>query len=105
MNSPSGQVLTWHESCLQCSDCRDDLNMDNVVFNEKLFCKPCYMNAKLNKCDTCSKVGCSIWKVNYQDLFSRYLQLDLLSGANSGTIPALHVMSVERFFWTESLGI
>jgi len=55
MNSSSGQVLTWHESCLQCSDCKDDLNMDNVVFNEKLFCKPCYMNAKLNKCDTCSK--------------------------------------------------
>lgn len=56
MNSESGQVLTWHEDCLQCSVCRLTVSLDNVVFREKLFCKSCYIEHNLNKCDKCSKV-------------------------------------------------
>merc|ERR1712029_592860 len=55
MNSPSGQVLTWHEDCLQCCKCQAALNTENVVFNEKLFCKSCYVDTMLNKCDACVK--------------------------------------------------
>lgn len=56
MNSESGQTLTWHEDCLQCSVCEVRLRMDNVVFKEKLFCKSCYIEASLNKCDKCCEV-------------------------------------------------
>ena len=56
MNSESGQVLTWHEDCLQCSVCHLRVSLDNVVFREKLFCKSCYIENNLNKCDKCHKV-------------------------------------------------
>ena len=56
MHSESGQTLTWHEDCLQCSVCEVRLRMDNVVFKEKLFCKSCYIEASLNKCDKCGEV-------------------------------------------------
>ena len=57
MNSESGQVLTWHEDCLQCSVCHLRVSLDNVVFREKLFCKSCYIEINLNKCDKCTKVS------------------------------------------------
>ena len=61
MNSESGQVLTWHEDCLQCSVCQLRVSLDNVVFREKLFCKSCYIETNLNRCDNCHKV-----RRNYQ---------------------------------------
>ena len=57
MSSESGQVLTWHEDCLQCSVCHLTVSLDNVVFREKLFCKSCYIENNLNKCDKCTKVS------------------------------------------------
>ena len=56
MNSESGQVLTWHEDCLQCSVCHLRVSLDNVVFREKLFCKSCYIENNLHRCDKCDKV-------------------------------------------------
>jgi len=56
MHSDSGQTLTWHQDCLQCSVCQVTLSLQNVVFKEKLFCKSCYIEANLNKCGKCSKV-------------------------------------------------
>ena len=56
MSSESGQVLTWHQACLACSVCQANINLDNVVFKEKLFCKTCYLDAILNKCEQCCKV-------------------------------------------------
>ena len=56
MHCESGQTLTWHEDCLQCSVCQIGLRVDNVVFKQKLFCKSCYIEASLNKCDKCSEV-------------------------------------------------
>ena len=56
MHSDSGQTLTWHEDCLQCSVCQVRVQMDNVVFSDKLFCKSCYIETNLNKCDKCTKV-------------------------------------------------
>jgi len=53
MNATSGAVLTWHEDCLQCSECRKGISLDNVVFKDKLFCKSCYLDTMLNKCDKC----------------------------------------------------
>ena len=44
MNSTNGQVLTWHEDCLQCSVCYAGISLDNVVFRDKLFCKSCYLD-------------------------------------------------------------
>jgi len=55
MASSSGQVLTWHEHCLECSQCNSKLDMSNVVFNEMLFCKSCYLDKMLEKCDKCKK--------------------------------------------------
>ena len=57
MSAKSGQVLTWHEECLKCSVCLLSVSLDNVVFKEKLFCKSCYIENNLNKCDKCTKVG------------------------------------------------
>ena len=57
MNSESGQVLTWHDSCLNCSVCKITVGLDNVVFREKLFCRSCYRENNLNRCDKCSKVS------------------------------------------------
>ena len=57
MHSDSGQTLTWHEDCLQCSVCQVKVQLDNVVFSDKLFCRSCYIETNLNKCDKCSKVG------------------------------------------------
>jgi len=56
MHSDSGQTLTWHEDCLQCSVCQVKVQLDNVVFSDKLFCRSCYIETNLNKCDKCSKV-------------------------------------------------
>ena len=56
MHSDSGQTLTWHQDCLQCSVCAVKVQLGNVVFNEKLFCKSCYIETKLNKCDKCLQV-------------------------------------------------
>ena len=50
MHSEGGQTLTWHEECLQCSVCSIQLQMDNVVFRDKLFCKSCYIQTSLNRC-------------------------------------------------------
>jgi len=55
MSSESGQVLTWHQACLACSVCQANIKLDNVVFKEKLFCKTCYLDAILNKCEQCCK--------------------------------------------------
>ena len=59
MTATNGKVLTWHASCLQCNICRvKPIQLDNVVFNaDKLFCKPCYLNEMLDKCNKCKKVG------------------------------------------------
>ena len=56
MHSDSGQTLTWHQACLQCSVCQVTLSLQNVVFKEKLFCKSCYIESALNKCGKCVKV-------------------------------------------------
>jgi len=62
MSAVSGQVLTWHEDCLQCSVCKARVALDNVVFRDNLFCKTCYLDTMLNKCDACMK---SITGVGY----------------------------------------
>eukprot|EP00092_Neocalanus_flemingeri_P020518 GFUD01022231.1.p1 GENE.GFUD01022231.1~~GFUD01022231.1.p1 ORF type:complete len:519 (+),score=136.93 GFUD01022231.1:269-1825(+) len=55
MQSSTGKVLTWHKDCLQCSVCQSGISLDNVVFKDKLFCKSCYLDTILNKCDKCVK--------------------------------------------------
>jgi hypothetical protein len=55
MNSTNGQVLTWHEDCLQCSVCQAGISLDNVVFRDNLFCKSCYLDTIMDKCDKCAK--------------------------------------------------
>ena len=57
MSAVSGQVLTWHEDCLECSVCKEGVTLDNVVFKDNLFCKTCYLETMLNKCDTCKQVS------------------------------------------------
>eukprot|EP00092_Neocalanus_flemingeri_P072415 GFUD01089154.1.p1 GENE.GFUD01089154.1~~GFUD01089154.1.p1 ORF type:complete len:114 (-),score=22.75 GFUD01089154.1:6-347(-) len=57
MQSSTGKVLTWHKDCLQCSVCQSGISLDNVVFKDKLFCKSCYLDTILNKCDKCVKVS------------------------------------------------
>jgi len=53
MHSSTGQVLTWHQDCLHCSKCSNEVDLDTVVFKEKLFCKSCYLDTVLDKCDKC----------------------------------------------------
>jgi len=57
MSAVSGQMLTWHQACLHCSVCSEGVTLDNVVFRDNLFCKPCYLDTMLNKCEQCRKVG------------------------------------------------
>ena len=60
MHSEGGQTLTWHEECLQCSVCSVRLQMDNVVFRDKLFCKSCYIQTSLNRCrPVCENISSS----------------------------------------------
>ena len=107
MNSTSGQVLTWHEDCLQCSVCQKEISMDNVVFRNKLFCKPCYLDTILNQCDKCEKVnisGISSSAISRSIIcFSQSLVLASLSEESSGTTPVLHVISVKMYFKRENL--
>jgi len=56
LHTDMGQTLTWHRDCLQCSVCQIRVSLENVVFKEKLFCKSCYIETNLNKCDKCSQV-------------------------------------------------
>ena len=107
MNSTNGQVLTWHEDCLQCSVCYAGISLDNVVFRDKLFCKSCYLDTILNKCDKCEKVGSA--RVSSTALgscylcFSQSLELASPSEESSGTIHVLHVISVRIYFKRGSL--
>ena len=92
MSAKSGQVLTWHEECLKCSVCLLSVSLDNVVFKEKLFCKSCYIENNLNKCDKCTKVG----SVRMQSGNTLYICVVFRSSLarvspseqNSGTTPA-----------------
>ena len=63
MHSEGGQTLTWHEECLQCSVCSVQLQMDNVVFRDKLFCKSCYIQTSLNRCRAGGENICSSTKI------------------------------------------
>ena len=65
MNSESGEVLTWHEDCLQCTVCHLRVSLDNVVFREKLFCKSCYIEHNLDRCDKCAKVSRNLSCLGY----------------------------------------
>jgi len=55
MTAKTGMVLTWHQSCLQCCTCSiQPIQLDNVVFKEdKLFCKKCYLDKVMEKCNRC----------------------------------------------------
>ena len=109
MNSPSGQVLTWHEDCLQCCKCQAALNTENVVFNEKLFCKSCYVDTMLNKCDACVKVMINLKVKNFlYKFFLCFSQLQALASHSEegfGTILALPVIFAKLFLMKENLGI
>ena len=103
MHSDSGQTLTWHEDCLQCSVCQVKVQLDNVVFSDKLFCRSCYIETNLNKCDKCSKVGvyyCIVIQCHlyffYRIYFLRLLLgLVILSVASFGTTRVLDVIDAK----------
>jgi len=56
MESDGGQLLTWHSTCLTCSVCCQHVGLDNVVFKNSLFCKKCFIQSTLDKCDACQKL-------------------------------------------------
>jgi LIM domain-containing protein 2 len=55
MEAGGGEVLTWHQACLTCSVCCQAVGLDNVVFKASLFCKMCYIQSTLDRCEECSK--------------------------------------------------
>ena len=100
MSAVSGQVLTWHEDCLQCSVCKAGVTLDNVVFKENLFCKTCYLDTMLNKCDTCKQVTGAIINSFYFifEYFRTSLGLATPSGGSSGMTPVSPVTSAKMSF-------
>jgi len=56
MESEGGQLLTWHQTCLTCSMCLQAMDLDNVVFKDSLYCKNCYVQKNLDRCDACKKL-------------------------------------------------
>ena len=81
--------------------------MENVVFRNKLFCKPCYLDTILNKCDKCVQVhisGISSSAISRSIIcFSQSLVLASPSEESSGMTPVLHVISVTMYFKRENL--
>ena len=100
MSGVSGQVLTWHEDCLQCSVCKEGVTLDNVVFKDNLFCKTCYLDTMLNKCDTCKQVTGGIINSlrSIIEYFRTSLGLATPSGGSSGMTPVSPVTSAKVSF-------
>lgn len=55
LESSSSGTLQWHNSCLQCSQCKETVDKDNVKFSNGLYCKPCYTKTFIKQCTSCGE--------------------------------------------------